>query len=147
MCLLTATTTVYGYSTPKSGTDFNKVIQGFIESHLYTDYQKLDTVLNDNAFYSIPRQEEVILQDKPHLVCQMKENRGALQNCESKYEVLSKSDAMVIARIDFTYPGFTQHNYVIVEKNRDKEWKITQVVKMAEDDAEPQPGTRVIANN
>ena len=145
MSLLMAATTVFGSSTPKNEANYDKVIQDFIESHLFTNYKKLATALNDEASFKIPRQEEVIVQDRLNLIYQMKQNAGALQNCESRYEVLSKSDAIVIARVDFQYPDFTQHNYIILEKNRDKEWKITQVYKMTEDDTEPEPAIHVIA--
>jgi len=47
--------------------------------------------------------------------------------------VLAKSDALVIARVDFNYENTIQHNFLILEKNIDKEWKITQVCKVFDD--------------
>ena len=81
------------------------------------------------------------MQSKSNLVDQMKNDKGIKQNCDSKYEVLAKSDAMVIARIDFKYDNCTQHDFLIIEKNDDREWKITQVCKMFEDAKEQEPET------
>jgi hypothetical protein len=68
------------------------------------------------------------------------------KNCEAKYEVLAKSDALVIARVDFNYENTIQHNYLTLEKNIDKEWKITQVCKVFDDKDAPEP-QKVIAKN
>jgi hypothetical protein len=120
-------------STNKNSSTYDKVILDFIDSHENSDYKKLDKVLNDDACLKLPRGEKVLVQSKESLVGEMKKDQGTQQNCESKYEVLAKSNAMVIARIDFKYSNCTQHDYLILEKNDDKDWKITQVCKMIED--------------
>jgi hypothetical protein len=63
----------------------------------------------------------------------MKKEAGVQQNCSANYEVLAKSDALVIARVDFGYQDCIQHNYLIVEKNAGHDWKITQVCKIFDD--------------
>ena len=132
ICILSVATSAHS-STHKSSSSYNIVILDFIDSHENSDYKKLDQVLNDDACFKLPRGEKVLVQSKTSLVSQMKKDQGTQQNCESKYEVLAKSDAMVIARIDFKYSNCTQHDYLILEKNDAKEWKITQVCKMFED--------------
>ena len=145
MVLLTATTKVFARTTPKDGGNFNIVIENFIASHLTTDYRKLDTALNDEAVFIIPRQEKIMVQDRLNLIKQMKQNAGAKQNCEANYEILSTSDALVIARVNFEYSDFIQRNYVILEKNQNKDWKITQVFKISEDKEQSNDNLTVIA--
>jgi hypothetical protein len=77
----------------------------------------------------------------------MKNTAGTQQNCQSNYEVLANSDALVIARVDFTYHDNIQHNYLIVEKNDNQEWKITQVCKMFDDIETPDNKEPVTAKN
>jgi hypothetical protein len=107
----------------------------------------LNKVLDENSTFKIPRGEKVILQNKLSLIDAMKNEVGTKQNCESNYEVLAKSDALVIARVDFTYHDSIQHNYLIVEKNDSQQWKITQVCKMFDDIQTPQSGGDVTAKN
>jgi len=138
--VLSATTSVYS-STRKVAPTYNKIILDFIDSQVNSDYHKLDLALNENACFKLPRGEKILMQSKSNLVDQMKNDKGIKQNCDSKYEVLAKSDAMVIARIDFKYDNCTQHDFLIIEKNDDREWKITQVCKMFEDAKEQEPET------
>jgi len=126
--------------------DYNQTIRDFIDSHMNSNYKKLDAVMGEDATFKIPRGEVVLIQPKAKLVKQMQQIANVMQNCEAKYEVLAKSDALVIARVDFNYENTIQHNFLILEKNIDKEWKITQVCKVFDDKeaAEPQ---KVIAKN
>jgi len=120
-------------SGPKIAPGYDKVIKDFIESHMKSNHAKLETVLNDDANIKIPRGETVLVQNKSDIVAQMQQSEGVQQNCESAYEVLAKSDAIVIARVDFKYANCIQHNYIILEKNQDKEWKITEDCKIFDD--------------
>jgi len=98
--------------------------------------------LSDDACVKIPRAEKVIVQHKSSLVNEMREEKGIVQACTSKYEIIAHSDALVIARVDFQYENFKQHNFVILEKNDDKEWKITQVCKVFQNTDKPvEPST------
>jgi hypothetical protein len=112
---------------------YDSVIKDFMESHMKSDHKKLNAILNYDASIKIPRGEQVIVQNKMSTVEQMKENAGTQQNCECSYEVLGKSDAIVIARVDFKYGNCVQHNYLTIEKDQDKEWKITQDCKIFDD--------------
>lgn len=138
--VLSATTSVYS-ATRKVLPTYNKIILDFIDSQVNSDYHKLDLALNDGASFKLPRGEKILMQSKSGLIDQMKKDKGLKQNCDSKYEVLAKSDALVIARIDFKYENCTQHDFLIIEKNDDREWKITQVCKMFEDAKEQVPET------
>lgn len=112
---------------------YKEVINSYIDSYMNSNYKQLDKILSDDADIKIPRADVVLRHSKSNLMEQMRKDNGTHQNCNSKYQVLDKSDAMIIAKVDFKYSGFTQHNYLVLEKNEDKEWKITQVCKFFED--------------
>ena len=134
-------------SGQKVAPGYDKVIKDFIEGHMKSDHAKLKNVLNDDASIKIPRGETVIVQKKSDIVAQMRQSEGTQQNCEPTYEVLAKSDAIVIARVDFKYTNCIQHNYLILEKNQDKEWKITQDCKIFDDIEPAEPGSPVAAES
>ncbi|MEN0052765.1 MAG: hypothetical protein AAGC65_03815 [Mucilaginibacter sp.] len=142
--LLSATAT-YAYTGPKSDGDYKVVINDFIDSHVNSDYKKLKNIMDDNSSLNIPRGNKVIKQDKSSLVESLRNNSGTKQNCESDYQVLAKSDALVIARVDFSYHDTIQHNYLIVEKDDNEQWKIAQVYKMFDDIEAPVNNERVTA--
>lgn len=143
---LLSATTMYAHTGPKADAGYTTVINDFIESHMTSNYKKLNKVMDENSTFKIPRGEKVILQSKSSLVEAMKNEEGTKQNCESTYEVLAKSDALVIARVDFTYRDNVQHNYLIVEKGDNQQWKITQVCKMFDDIQIPE-GNGTVAKN
>jgi len=145
MGLLSATT-MYGYNGTKDDGSYNVVIRDFIESHMNANFKKLDAVLGEESTVKIPRGEKVIVQNRSSLVDAMKKEAGTMQNCQSNYEVLAKSDAIVIARVDFSYQDCIQHNYLIVEKDANRDWKITQVCKIF-DDLQMPDGKGVIAKD
>lgn len=128
---LLSASTMYG--RPATETGYTSVIRDFIDSHMTTNFKKMKSIMSDNSVLKIPRGEKVLVQEKDDLVSMMKKDAGTQQNCQSNYEVLAKSDAMVIARVDFNYENCTQHDYLIIEKNDKEDWKITQVCKMFED--------------
>jgi hypothetical protein len=138
--LLTTTSTGYA-KHHHNPSNYDVVIGDFIDSYMNSDFKKLDKVLSDDACVKIPRAEAVVVQRKASLVAKMKTDKGVQQNCTSKYEIIAKSDAMVLARVDFQYTNFKQQNYIILEKNDDKEWKITQVYKMFQDTNKAAPAT------
>lgn len=146
MSLLSATATL-AYTGPTTEAGYTAVIRDFIDSHMNSNYKKLNKVLDENSTFKIPRGEKVIQQNKESLIEAMKSNAGTQQNCQSNYEVLAKSDALVIARVDFSYQNNIQHNYLVVEKDDKQEWKITQVYKMFDDIEMPGNNTPVTAKN
>jgi len=115
---------------------YQQVIKTFIDSHMTGAYKGLRSVLDDNASYKIPRGEHVLVQSREQLIDQMKEMKGTAQKCDYNYEVLAESDAVVIARVDFLYGNGVQQNFLMLEKNDDKEWKIKQVYKVFKDTPE-----------
>jgi len=107
---------------------FETVIDTYINSVMNSDFKKLDKILSDDARVKMPRAEKVITQYKTDLLSAMKAD-ATKQDCTSEYEVVAKSDAMIIARVDFQYTNFKQQNFLTIEKDENNEWKITQVCK------------------
>jgi hypothetical protein len=136
------------YGRPVTETGYTNVIRDFIDSHMTSNFKKLKSIMSDNSVLKIPRGEKVLVQEKDDLVSMMKKDAGTQQNCQSTYEVLAKSDAMVIARVDFNYENCSQHDYLIIEKNDKQDWKITQVCKLFEDIQTPiNNNNSVVAKN
>jgi len=44
--------------------DYNKTIRDFIDSHMNSNYKKLDAVMGEDATFKIPRGEVVLIQSK-----------------------------------------------------------------------------------
>lgn len=136
---------ISAYSGPIAG-DYDRVVKEYIASHMNGDYKILKKIMNDDATFRIPRAEKVIVQNKPDIVAAMKQEGGVKQNCQCSYEVIAKSSALVMVRVDFCYDNCMQQNFLVLEKN-DKQWQIAQVYKIFND---KEPGTtapKVIANN
>lgn len=129
----TVNTTYAADGTTPIAPSYKDVINSYVDSYVNGNAKKLDKVLSDEANVKIPRFDAVLIHSKASLLAQMKASGATHQNCESKIEVLDKSDAIIIAKVDFKYNEFTQHNYLTLEKNENKEWKITQVCRFFED--------------
>jgi hypothetical protein len=142
-----ATFSITTYAVDPVSADYNKIVTDYIDSHMNANYKNLNKIMSDDATFKIPRNENVIIQNKSDIVDGMK-NAGAIkQNCEASYEVVAKSNALVMVRVDFTYDNCLQQNFLTLEKNDRKQWKITQVCKIF-NDKEPAVATpRVIAGN
>ncbi|MEO6149197.1 MAG: nuclear transport factor 2 family protein [Mucilaginibacter sp.] len=133
VCVFAATSLFAKTTDPKNAVAYNALVTDYISCHMNSDAKKLSRILCDDASFKIPRGENLILQNKANLVDQMRKEAGIQQNCESNYQLLAESDAMVIAKVDFTYGSSTQTNFLVIEKNADKVWKITQVCKFFND--------------
>ncbi|HTD42341.1 MAG TPA: nuclear transport factor 2 family protein [Mucilaginibacter sp.] len=136
---------ISAYSGPATS-DYDKVVKEYINSHMNGDYKTLRRIMNDDATFNIPRAEKVIVQDKSDIVKAMKQVGGIKQNCEYTYEVVAKSSALVMVRVDFRYDNCVQQNFLVLEKN-DKEWQIAQVYKIFNDKEPEMDAPKVIANN
>lgn len=137
---------ISAYSGPIAG-DYDKVIKEYIESHMNGDYKILRKIMSDDATFKIPRAEKVIIQKKSDIVDAMKKSGDIKQDCQVSYEVVAKSSALVMVRVDFCYDNCVQQNFLVLEKDDDKQWQIAQVYKIFND---KEPGTtapKVIANN
>jgi len=122
-------TTNSSFSKTYKAPTYENVIDDYIDSYLTSNFKKLDKVLSDDVRVKMPRAEKVIVQYKADLIERMKAD-ATKQDCTSEYEVIAKSDAIIIARVDFQYANFKQQNYITMEKNDNNEWKITQVCKI-----------------
>lgn len=143
---LLAAFSINTYAAPISG-DYNKIIQEYITCHMTSDFKTLNKIMNDEATLKIPRQDNVIVQTKTDLVHDMKAMGLVKQNCTAHFEVLAKSSALVIARVDFDYNNAVQQNFLILEKNENKEWKISQVCKVFNDKDAVENPEKAIAKN
>ena len=126
--------------------DYNKIVKDYIDSHMDANYKKLKKIMNDDATFKIPREEKVIIQTKSDIVHQMKSQGGTKQNCQASYEVVAKSNALVMVRVDFCYDNCVQQNFLILEKDDDKQWKISQVYKIFNDKEPGAMTPKTIAN-
>lgn len=105
----------------------SNVIEAFMDAHTHADAALLNVILNSNAVLKLNRQEEIVTHTKSELVGFYKRSGLIDLNCSSDYEVLSSSECVVMARIDFKFPEFVQQNYLIIEKDKKGLWKITQI--------------------
>lgn len=144
--LSAAVNTTYAVNGPAM--DYNEVISNYMDSYMTGNYKKMGKILSEDVHVKTPRLDTVLVQNKDNLLTQIKQTGSIDQNCRSNYEVLDKSDAMIIARVDFKYNDFTQRNYLVLEKNDNKQWEITQVCKFFGDaKVSAQPATNVTASN
>ncbi|MEO6852092.1 MAG: nuclear transport factor 2 family protein [Mucilaginibacter sp.] len=143
--IVLASLTIRSYGKPVNG-DFTSIINSYIKSYVNNDAKLMKTILADDATLKLSRGESLLVQQKDILIEFMQSSGKMVQNCQANYEVLSRSGALVIARVDLDYTNATQHIYLILEKNADKEWKITQVCKMI-DDKEFVPTSKDLTSN
>jgi len=136
---------ISAYSGPIKG-DYDSVVKEYIDSHMNGNYKLLKKIMNNEATFQIPRAEKVVVQTKSDIVDAMKTEGGVKQNCEAKYEVVAKSSALVMVRVDFCYDNCIQQNFLVLEKNDDKQWKIAQVYKIFNDKDSGTTEPKVIAN-
>lgn len=109
------------------------VINHFMDSYINSDYKKLKAVLSEDAVFTSNRDVRVVKHSASDVLNQMKKNEGVKQgDCNISASIVSETEALVIARVDVNYELFdgNQQNYVVIEKNKGGEWKITQVYKM-----------------
>jgi len=109
------------------------VINYFMDSYINSDYKKLRAVLSDDAVYTSNRDVRVIKHKASDILNQLKKNDGVKQrDCSISSSIISETDALVIARVDINYELFdgNQQNFVVIEKDKEGEWKITQVYKL-----------------
>ncbi|QNN41793.1 Cif family virulence factor [Pedobacter roseus] len=131
--LLGTTITNYVLATEKPTASHKSVINYYMDSYMNSDYKKLKAVLSEDAVFTSNRDVRVIKHKASEVLSEMKKNEGVVQrDCNISSTIVSESDALVIARIDINYELFdgAQQNFVIIEKNKDGEWKISQVYKV-----------------
>ena len=137
---------ISAYSGP-TASDYDKIVKEYIDSHMNGNYKILKKIMNDDATFKIPRAEKVVTQNKPDIVDAMKKGGDIKQNCQVSYEVVAKSSALVMVRVDFCYDNCMQQNFLVIEKDDDKQWKIAEVYKIFNDKEPGMTAPKVIANN
>lgn len=105
----------------------SNVIEAFVNAHTHGDAALFNAILNGNAVIKLNRRDQIVTQTKSELVGFCKKSGPVDLNCTADYEVLSSSDCVVMARIDFKFPEFVQQNYVTIEKDKKGLWKITNI--------------------
>jgi len=129
--MLSITTTVANarpdYPSKSVNAKASNVIEAFVDAHTHADAALFNAILNSSAILKLNRQDEVVTHTKSQLVAFYKRLGLMNLNCSSGYEVLSSSECVVMARVDFKFPEFVQQNYVTIEKDKKGLWKITQI--------------------
>ena len=123
------------------------VIQKFIDGHMNGDFKAMREVMDGESSVIFPRGETIIREAKTDLISDMRAQGITRQNCTSNYEVLAKSDALVLARVDFHYANATQHHFLVMEKNADKDWKIARVYEVIDDKPTAPSPSNVLTSN
>ncbi|WP_129717009.1 hypothetical protein [Pedobacter sp. SYP-B3415] len=118
----------------KPKNDVKMVITAFVESYLkHGDYKKLSQVLGHDVTFKSNRDTRVVVQQGTSVIDFMRKNAGMIQrDCSVGYEIVSKTSAIVVARVDIKYElcEGAQQNYLIIENDGTGDWKLTQVYKL-----------------
>lgn len=131
--LLGITITSQIVAAEKPTASHKSVINYYMESYMNSDYKKLKAILSEDAVFTSNRDVRVIKHKASEVLSELKKNEGVIQrDCNISSTIVSETDALVIARIDINYELFdgAQQNFVIIEKNNNGDWKITNVYKV-----------------
>lgn len=132
---LTVLSMVFTTASAKEGDDRiktvnaqpNLVLAAFIDATMAGNSLLFEDILSENMMMRINRPESVLEHDKSYLVKYYKKNTKPVMNCTADYQILSKSEASVMAKVNLRFPTFVQQNYVLIEKDKNGAWHITQV--------------------
>jgi hypothetical protein len=127
---LLSATALCSFSAPVVPPSYEVVIQDYIESQMTSNYNKLNNVLAVNCTMDMSRGNGLIEQSKDDLIYFMKNNVIIQQDCSSSYQVLAKSNTLIIAVVDFQHKTEVQENFLTIEKINKLEWKITRICKV-----------------
>lgn len=111
---------------------YQNVVDAFMYSYLNNDYKKLKTLLSEDAIFSFNRDIHVVKHSASAILTEMKKNQGIKQqNCNINAKIVTATDALVMAQIDVSYDSIDdqQKNYLVLERDKNGEWKITSVHK------------------
>lgn len=112
---------------------YQSVVKAFMHSYLNNDHKKLKTLLSEDAEYSFNRDVRVVKHSASAIINEMKRNEGVKQQgCNISSKIITATDALVMAQVDISYAAFDgkQKNYLVLERNKEGEWKITNVYKL-----------------
>lgn len=127
--ILSITTKIYG-STPKPAPAVENLIVKFINSIVTSDYRKMDELLAENLCFKVPRLDKVMIYDKSAMLRDLKLKNGMEENFKTDYVVLEECDAFALVQINFNYGDTVMKNFIVLENNPEKKWKITEVYEL-----------------
>ena len=113
--------------TAKVNARASSVLEAYVEAHINNDGALFDQILKESALLKVNRQDQIVQHSKKELVKFYKKGGKLLLNCTGSLEILSECGCIVMARVDFKYPEFVQHNYIQIEKDKMGDWRITQI--------------------
>jgi hypothetical protein len=123
----TAVTATVDKPVPSVNARASSVLDAYVQAHINNDAELFNQILNENAMFRVNRQEQMVQHSKKELIKFYKKGGKLQLNCTGDLQMLSECGCIAIARVDFTYPGFVQQNYVQIEKDKNGVWKITQI--------------------
>ena len=106
---------------------FEDVIQRFIGSYVHTDYKKMRTVLSQDVYQRVPREKMVYKHKYNDILKGMKVTGMTLLNCTWDYKILAQNEGMVLARINYYYEDQTVSDFITLERDARKDWKVTGI--------------------
>lgn len=127
--VLCAVLTTKSFATNPIGSNVKNVIEEFADSHINTDVNKLSKILSSDAIQKFAKGDEVLSQSQSSILKLMKQNEGIKQNCSTSIDIIANSSALVLAKVDFIYDGFTIENFLTLELDKAQNWKITRINK------------------
>jgi len=127
--LVCATLTTTAFAKNRPSRNFKNVINEFAESHLNTDAVKLAKFLSSEAVLKFTKGNEVLSQSQVSIIKIMKQNEGIKQNCTTTIDIIASNSAMAIAKVNFIYEDFVIENFLTLELDKARNWKITQIYK------------------
>ncbi|WP_293302142.1 nuclear transport factor 2 family protein [Pedobacter sp. UBA4863] len=128
----TIANTAFANRKPKNNSNYQEVVNGFMHSFLNNDSQELKRVLSEDAQYSFNRDVRVLKYSATAIINEMKKNEGVKQQgCRINSKIISTTDAIVMAQVNIAYEDIDnrQINYLVLEKDKNGDWKITNVYK------------------
>jgi len=129
LVILFSITSLCSFSIPVVP-NYDTVIKEYMESQITSNYKKLNNALDANCTLDMSLGDSLIKQNKDELIEFMKNNVITQQDCSSSYQLLAKTDAVVVAVIDFKHKSAIQENFVTIEKNKNHDWKITNIYRI-----------------
>lgn len=133
LVLVSSTVTSKASEIIKPAKNYHSVIGHFMDSYKNTNSKQLKQLLDENAVFLSSRNEQVIKNSSNTVIDFMRKNEGVKQqDCDLSYEIISATDAMVIARVDVKYNLIegVQQQFLTIENKGNGDWKITQVYKV-----------------
>lgn len=126
------TTTALANNQPLKNQRAAFVVDAYMDSFLKSDYKKMKSILDAGAEVRHNRNHEVYRYGASILLGALKEMNGcAQQDCTANYNVISESESLIITEVAISYANFNgdQRHTLVVEKQKNGEWKITSVYK------------------